>query len=115
MHRLLFAALLLLGLAATSSAQSLPPPGPSTSAWDTQVLVNEAHNLTPEALPDLRRRAESGDARSQVMLGLVLEMGAAEQKPQPAEALGWFLKAAAQGVSWAEVWAADFYFSGSTG
>jgi hypothetical protein len=114
MHRL-FAALLLFGLAATTSAQSLPPPGRSTSAWDTQVLVNEAHNLTPEALPDLRRRAEAGDPRSQVMLGLVLEMGAAEEKPQPAEALGWFLKAAAQGVAWAEVWAADFYFSGSTG
>ena len=31
------------------------------------------------------------------------------------EALKWFLKAADQGVAWAEVWAADFYFSGSPG
>ena len=30
-------------------------------------------------MPDLRGRAEDGDARSQVLLGLVLEMGAAEE------------------------------------
>src|SRR6476660_7148216 len=113
----LFPAVILLSalLAAPVAAQSIAPPTRSTSAWDTQILVNEAHNLVPEALPDLRRRADGGDARSQVILGLVLEMGAADQKPQPAEALSWFLKAAGQGVAWAEVWAADFYFSGSTG
>jgi len=114
MRQLLPAAFLVL-FAAVASAQSLPPPARSTSAWDTQLLVNEAHNLTPEALPDLRKRADSGDARSQVILGLVLEMGSAGEKPQPAEALSWFLKAASQGVAWAEVWAADFYFSGSPG
>src|SRR5690349_22908373 len=113
--RLLLPVILALALAATSSAQSLPPPSRATSAWDTQTLVNEAHNLAPEALPDVRARAEAGDARSQALLGLVYEMGAAEQKPQPVEALNWFLKAAAQGVPWAEVWAADFYFSGSPG
>jgi len=115
MRQLSAAVLLLLALAASASAQSLPPPARSTSAWDTQLLVNEAHNFVAEALPDLRKRAESGDARSQVILGLVLEMGSAGETPQPAEALTWFLKAAAQGVSWAEVWAADFYFSGSPG
>ena len=115
MRQLLSAAVLLLAIVATASAQSLPPPSRPAASWDTQVLVNEAHNLAVESLPDLRRRAEGGDARSQVILGLVLEMGAADQKPQPAEALSWFLKAAAQGVAWAEVWAADFYFSGSQG
>lgn len=109
------ALLLLLVSAGPASAQSLAPPARSTSAWDTQVLVNEAHNLPPEALPDLRRRAESGDARSQVILGLVYEMGAAEQTAQPVVALSWFMKAAEQGIGWAEVWAADFYFSGSPG
>ncbi len=113
--RLLLPVILALALAATSSAQSLPPPSRATSAWDTQLLVNEAHNLAPEALPDVRRRAEDGDARSQVILGLVLEMGAAGQQPQPADALPWFLKAAEQGIAWAEVWSADFYFSGSNG
>lgn len=115
MRHLLSAAVLLLVLAASASAQSLPPPQRAAATWDTQALVNEAHNLPVEAMPDLRRRAEDGDARSQVLLGLVLEMGAAEEAIQPAAALNWFLKAAAQGVAWAEVWAADFYFSGSSG
>ena len=115
MRQLLPAAVLLLTIVATASAQSLPPPSRPAAVWDTQILVNEAHNLAAEALPDLRRRAEDGDARSQVILGLVLEMGSADQKPQPAEALTWFLKAAAQSVAWAEMWAADFYFSGSQG
>jgi len=30
-------------------------------------------------------------------------------------ALSWFLKAADQGITWAQVWAADFYVSGSDG
>src|SRR3954466_11245962 len=81
MHRL-FAALLLLGLAATSSAQSLPPPGRSTSAWDTQVLVNEAHNLTPEALPDLRRRAEAGGPPPQAMARRAAVAGDARARPR---------------------------------
>lgn len=109
------AGLLVAACAATASAQALPPPARPASTWDTQQLVNEAHNLAPEALPDLRQRAESGDARSQALLGLVYEMGSANQTHQPVEALKWFQKAADQGVSWAEVWAADFYFSGSPG
>ena len=115
MRQSISAAVLLVVFAGASSAQSLPPPQRSTTTWDTQVLVNEAHNFNPEALPDLRKRAEAGDARSQALMGLIYEMGAAEQKPQPTEALGWFLKAAAQGIAWAEVWAADFYYSGSPG
>ena len=111
----LLPAILIIALAATVQAQSLAPPGPTPTVWDTQTLVNEAHSLVPEALPDLRKRADAGDARSQVLLGLVYEMGTADEKPQPVEALKWFLKAADQGVAWAEVWAADFYFSGSPG
>ena len=114
MRQLIAAALLAL-LASSASDQSLAPPQRPDVSWDTQALVNEAHNFVAEGLPDLQRRADAGDARSQVLLGLILEMGAADQKPQPAEALSWFLKAASQGVAWAEVWAADFYFSGSSG
>jgi hypothetical protein len=113
--RFILAPVLITLLWTPASAQSLPPPERPVSAWDTQTLVNEAHNLPADALPDLRKRAESGDARSQVLLGLVYEMGAADQKSQPVEALTWFTKAAAQGIGWAEVWAADFYFSGSPG
>jgi len=114
MRYLLAAALLLVG-SAGASAQSLPPPERSSVTWDTQALVNEAHNFAAEALGDLQKRAAAGDARSQVLLGLIYEMGAADQKPQPVEALNWFAKAAAQGVAWAEVWTADFYYSGSPG
>jgi hypothetical protein len=111
----LLAAAILVFSSALASAQSLPPPQRAESIWDTQTLVNEAHNFIPEALADLRARATAGDARSQVVLGLIYEMGAADQKPQPVEALNWFLKAAAQGIPWAEVWAADFFYSGSPG
>lgn len=113
--RYLLAAALIVLISATASAQALPPPERSSTTWDTQALVNEAHNFEPEALADLQKRAAAGDARSQALLGLIYEMGAAGQQPQPAEALNWFLKAAAQGVAWAEVWAADFYYSGSPG
>jgi hypothetical protein len=115
MRQFISVAALLLVFAAASAGQSLPPPERSSTTWDTQALVNEAHNFDADALADLQKRAASGDPRSQVLLGLIYEMGAAEQKPQPVEALSWFLKAAAQGVSWAEVWAADFYYSGSPG
>jgi hypothetical protein len=115
MRQLISAAVLLLAFAAGAAGQSLPPPQRPASAWDTQTLVNDAHNFTPEAMPDLRRRAADGDARSQVVLGLIYEMGAAGEEPQPVEALSWFLKAAAQGIAWAEVWAADFYYAGSPG
>src|SRR3954471_6911231 len=91
MRQLFPAALLLLLFAASTSAQALPPPQRAASTWDTQALVNEAHNLPAEAVPDLRERAGAGDARSQVLLGLVLEMGAADQQAQPVEALNWFV------------------------
>lgn len=113
--RYLLAAALIIVSSATASAQALAPPERASTVWDTQTLVNEAHNFNPDALADLQKRAGGGDARSQALLGLIHEMGAAGQKPQPVEALNWFLKAAAQGVAWAEVWAADFYYSGSPG
>jgi hypothetical protein len=98
-------------------AQSPPPPadrrGPA--AFETSELVNAANRLDAADLPQLRARAEMGDARSQVILGLAYEMGRGGLKSQAPEALSWFLKAAAQGVTWASVWAGDFYFTGSPG
>jgi TPR repeat protein len=95
-----------LALAAAPSAQS-------TGAFVTSELVNAAHQLNADDLPRLRARAESGEGRAQVLLGLAYEMGGAGLKPQPPMALSWFLKAADQGITWAQVWAADFYLSGS--
>jgi hypothetical protein len=100
--------ILNLALAAAPSAQS-------TGAFDTSELVNAAHQLNADDLPRLQARAESGEGRAQVLLGLAYEMGGAGLKPQPPMALSWFLKAADQGITWAQVWAADFYLSGSDG
>jgi hypothetical protein len=83
--------------------------------YDTEQLVEEAHQLTAADLAPLKARAEAGEARAQVMLGLVYEFGTAGTTAPPGEALSWFMKAAAQGVAWAEAWAADFYFNGSAG
>jgi hypothetical protein len=87
----------------------------SPAAYETSELVNAAHQLNADDLPGLQARAESGEGRAQVLLGLAYEMGGAGLKPQPPMALSWFLKAADQGITWAQVWAADFYVSGSDG
>src|SRR6185503_21307289 len=91
------------------------PQAQSAAAFDTSELVNAAHQLNADDLPRLLARAESGEGRAQVLLGLAYEMGGAGLKPQPPMALAWFLKAADQGITWAQVWAADFYVSGSDG
>jgi hypothetical protein len=83
--------------------------------FDTPELVEAAHQLMAADLPRLQARAEMGEGRAQVLLGLAYEMGSADLMPQPARALSWFLKAADQGITWAAIWAADFYFSGSPG
>jgi len=66
-------------------------------------------------LDRVRMQAAMGDPRAQVLVGLAYEMGAADLMPNPPEALSWFLKAAGQGVTWAQVWAGDFYYTGSPG
>jgi len=100
--------ILHLALTAAPSAQS-------AGAFETSELVNAAHQLNADDLPRLQARAESGEGRAQVLLGLAYEMGGAGLKPQPPMALSWFLKAADQGIAWAQVWAADFYVSGTDG
>src|SRR3954468_9759360 len=83
--------------------------------WDTNTLVNEAHNLQAEDLARVREQANGNDVHAQVLLGLANEMGAAGLMPDSVEALSWFLKAAERGIPWAEMWAGDFYYTGSPG
>jgi hypothetical protein len=83
--------------------------------YDTSRLVDDVESLTVDDLPGLRARAEMGEPRAQVLLGLAHEFGSAGLPEQPQEALSWFLKAAEQGVPWAQAWAADFYLNGSRG
>jgi hypothetical protein len=110
-----------VGVSAHPLAQSAPPvpplavPQAVATGFDTSELVNAAHQLNADDLPRLQARADSGEGRAQVLLGLAYEMGGAGLKPQPPMALSWFLKAAEQGITWAQVWAADFYLSGSDG
>jgi hypothetical protein len=91
------------------------PSAQSAGAYETSELVNAAHQLEASDLPRLQTRADMGEGRAQVLLGLAYEMGSAGLMPQPPQALSWFLKAADQGIAWAEIWAADFYLSGSPG
>jgi hypothetical protein len=91
------------------------PRPAAAQGWDTNALVNEAHNLTPIELQRVRERAATGDSRSEALLGLVYEMGAAGVTADSVQALSWFNKVAAKGIPWAEVWAGDFYYTGSTG
>jgi hypothetical protein len=96
-----------------SAADSITTAQPPSAAWDASSLMEDVELLTAADLPSLQARAESGDARSQVLLGLAHEFGSAGLPSQPRTGLEWFLKAAAQGVSWAEAWAADFYLHGA--
>lgn len=117
---------LACGLSGPAAGQS-PDPPPSRLAtvadaddttapdWDTSRLIEDVEGLTPDELPRLQARAEGGDAWSQVLLGLAHEFGSAGLSRRPSEGLPWFLKAAAQGIPWAEAWAADFYMNGATG
>jgi hypothetical protein len=105
-------ALCLLGCASLSAAQAQPQ---AANAFETSELVNAAHQLNAGDLPALQTRAERGEGRAQVLLGLAYEMGSAGLKPQPPQALSWFQKAADQGIVWAQIWAADFYLSGADG
>ena len=106
---------------AAAFAQAVSPAPPASqpqvapAAFDTSELVNAAHQLTAADLPRLQARAEMGEGRAQVLLGLAYEMGSADLMPQPSQALSWFLKAADQGITWSAIWAADFYLSGSPG
>jgi hypothetical protein len=95
------------------AAQS--PVARAQQTWDTNTLVNEAHNLKEGDLDGLRQQAGGDDVHAEVILGLAYEMGAAGLMPDSVQALNWFLKAADRGIPWAEMWAADFYYTGSPG
>jgi hypothetical protein len=102
-------------VAAVVLSAAMPAFAQATQSWDTQALVREAGALTAEDLPPLEERATKGDARSQVLLALANEMGSAGLTANAVQALAWLRKAVDQGVAWAEMWAGDFYYTGSAG
>ena len=120
-RKMRFACRLVLLILTSATVPTIVQPAAAQSktgqskTWDTNTMVNQAHNLMPEDLVRLRQQAEDGDARSQVLIGLVYEMGAAGITADPVQALAWFNKAARQGIAWAEMWAGDFYYTGSPG
>jgi hypothetical protein len=106
-----------LGVALFPAAASAQAPAAieSQATYDTQDLVEAARQLTAADVQRLTARAESGDARSQILVGLAHEFGHGGLTAAPDAALPWFLEAAAQGVAWAEAWAGDFYYNGTGG
>jgi hypothetical protein len=111
-------AIAAIAVPAVAVAQAPAPDraaGDPPAVYDTDELIADARRLRPADLPSLEARAEMGDARAQVLLGLTHEFGTAGLPRQPQHALTWFLRAAAQGVAWAEAWAGDFYFNGTAG
>jgi len=116
---LLLAGSLAVPVAALDQSGSVAPlpssPQAAADGYDTSELINAAHQLSARDLPRLQARAEMGEGRAQVLLGLAYEMGSADLMPQASRALSWFLKAADQGVTWAAIWAADFYLNGVPG
>ena len=113
---------LTVAVAVVPAAVSAQAPALETSAavepqseYDTQDLVESAKQLTADDVRRLTARAEAGDARSQILVGLAHEFGNGGLPAAPDAALAWFLKAAAQGVAWAEAWAGDFYYNGTGG
>src|SRR5690349_5905817 len=100
----------------TAAILVLAAPRPAAAQdWDTNKLVNEAHNLAEGDLTRVRQQADGGDPHAQALLGLAYEMGAAGLMSDPVQALAWFNRLAGQGVAWGEQWAGDFYYTGSPG
>jgi len=69
---------------------------------DYDELRHEAGRTKPEEVPVLQQRAEAGDLRSQLMLGMLYQLGCGVIKPDASLELAWYHKAADQGSSMAE-------------
>jgi TPR repeat protein len=69
---------------------------------DYDELRHEAGRIKPEEVPVLQQRAEAGDLRSQLMLGMLYQLGCGVVKPDASLELAWYRKAADQGSSIAE-------------
>jgi TPR repeat protein len=69
---------------------------------DYDELRREAGRIKPEEVPVLQQRAEAGDLRSQLMLGMLHQLGCGVVKPDASLELAWYRKAADQGSSIAE-------------
>jgi Sel1 repeat-containing protein len=98
---------LMLMLPAILAGQAAP-----TTSWNINELGSEAKRLGAADLPDLRSRAEAGDARAQFLLGLAYEFAYAGLTKDLAEALRWNKLAAQHGIGLVETWVGDFYYDG---
>ena len=82
--------------------------GLQTSRQDIEARIEA---LTPKAAPDLKRKAEDGDATAQYMLGRAHRLGYGVGR-NDAEAVKWIRKAAGQNFALAEMELANMYFEG---
>src|ERR1051326_1343501 len=69
---------------------------------DYDELRHEAGRAKPEEVPVLQQKALAGDLRSQLMLGMIYQLGCGAVKPDSALEVAWYRKAADQGSSIAE-------------
>ena len=69
---------------------------------DYDELRHEAGRTRAEEVPALQQRAEAGDLKSQLMLGMLYQLGCGVVKPDASLEVAWYRKAANQGSSIAE-------------
>jgi hypothetical protein len=99
--------IVMLALPALLSAQT-----DSATSWNINEFGSIAKELPASELPDLRSRAEAGEARAQFLLGLAYEYGYAGLTKDVVQALRWSKRAAEQGIGLPETWVGDFYYDG---
>ena len=93
------------------SAQTETPAEPARSIVqkDYDDLRHAAGRLKPEEVPALQQKAEAGDVRSQLMLGMLYQLGCGVVKPDASLELAWYRKAADQGSSIGENQIGTYY------
>ena len=76
---------------------------------DYDELRHEAGRVKPEEVPVLQQRAQAGDLRSQLRLGMLYQLGCGIVKEDVVTELLWYHKAADQGSSIAETQIGVYY------
>lgn len=102
------------GLAAAVGAGSCPPERLEASRlWNTEMreVERELAALRPEGLPPLRRRADTGEARANVILGLAHERGIAVAE-DPARAIRYWTGPADEGNAVAQALLGEALYEG---
>ena len=76
---------------------------------DYDDLRHAAGSVKPEALPALQQKAAAGDLQSQLVLGMLYQLGCGIVKEDTVTELSWYHKAADQGSSIAETQIGVYY------